>query len=366
MRALLWNALIVIGWIIAAMVPAAAAAETLVGTATFEERGTLPPEAVFEAILEEVSRADAPATEIGRTHIEVPRQSPIAFSIAYDPAAIDKRLTYVVRTRIVDGERLLFTSDTAHRVLTKNAPDDLVVVMKKVDSSVANPSPASASAENPESADRRSLKTGMFVYMADAARFTDCRTDSSLPVTMEGDYRRLEKAYLEARPGPGQPLMVTFEGHNANRPRMEGDGTEPSAIVTRFVRAWPGETCERNRAEASLTNTYWRIVRLGEDDVRTSEGQREPHLLLRADEMRYAATVGCNQLIGGYKLDGASLQFLQGLSTMMACPPPLDYLERALAQILADTRRWEITAQFLELRSKGGSPLALLQAVYLH
>jgi copper homeostasis protein (lipoprotein) len=63
---------------------------------------------------------------------------------------------------------------------------------------------------------------GMFVYMADAARLTECRTGRSFPVAMEGDYRRLEKAYLEARQGPGQPLMMTFEGSIEERPRAEG------------------------------------------------------------------------------------------------------------------------------------------------
>ena len=206
---------------------------------------------------------------------------------------------------------------------------------------------------------------GMFVYMADAARLTECRTGRGFPVAMEGDYRRLEQAYLEARQSPGQPLMATFEGSIEERPRADGGGTEATAIVKRFINVWPGETCERHRADASLTNTYWRIVKLGDEDVRAEDGHREPHMLLRANEARFSATVGCNQLIGGYETAGESLRFGQVASTLMACPPPLDQLERRLVEALENTRTWHIAGQVLELRDGEGQSVALLQAVYL-
>jgi len=206
---------------------------------------------------------------------------------------------------------------------------------------------------------------GMFVYMADAARLTECKTDRSFPVAMEGDYRRLEQAYLEAQPGPGQPLMVTIDGGIEERPRIDAPGTEPTVIVARFINTWPGETCERNRADASLTNTYWRIVRLGDEVVHAADGGREPHIQLRAGKSQFSATVGCNQVAGGYELIGGTLRFQSPASTMMACPPPLDRLERLLVDSLANTKTWRITAQFLELSDADGKPVALLQAVYL-
>jgi len=206
---------------------------------------------------------------------------------------------------------------------------------------------------------------GMFLYLADAARLTECQTGRSYPVAMEADYRRLELAYLEARTSPGQALMVTFEGSIEERPRMEGGGTEATAVVKRFINVWPGETCERNRAEASLPNTYWRIVRLGTTEIHAAQGRREPHLLLRSGEPRFAATVGCNQLIGGYEVSGDTLGFSRAASTMMACPPPLDDHERQLGEVLAATVSWRIHGQALELFDKAGRALALFQAVYL-
>ncbi|QLH39699.1 MAG: META domain-containing protein [Defluviicoccus sp.] len=207
---------------------------------------------------------------------------------------------------------------------------------------------------------------GMFVYFADAARLTECQTSRSYPVAMEGDYLTLERAYTEARSEPKEPLLVTLDGSIADRPRMEGAGTEPTLVVSRFVNVWPNETCERNRAEASLTNTYWRIVRLDDADVHAQDGRREPHILLRAGEpARFSGTVGCNQFIGGYAVSGESLHFEAVASTKIACPPPLDALERAFTEVLGRTVNWNITAQFLEFRDAKGEPIGLFQAVYL-
>ena len=49
------------------------------GTAHYPEWVILPPEAVFEAVLADVSRADAPADEIGRAELPAPGTTPIAF-----------------------------------------------------------------------------------------------------------------------------------------------------------------------------------------------------------------------------------------------------------------------------------------------
>jgi heat shock protein HslJ/uncharacterized lipoprotein NlpE involved in copper resistance len=209
------------------------------------------------------------------------------------------------------------------------------------------------------------LINGLFVYFADAARLTECLTGRSYPVAMEGDYLSLERAYLEKRQAPAEPLMVSIAGGIQARPRMEGEGTEPAIIVDRFINAWPGQQCAPHRAAASLTNTYWRIVRIGGEEVHATEGRREPHLLLRSGEPRFAATVGCNQMLGGFQAGEATLSFKAGAMTMMACPPPLDQLEHRFIDALNATKGWRIAGQVLELLDADGKPLALFEAVYL-
>jgi putative lipoprotein len=65
----------------AAPVAVAKETKTVTGTATYRERIAPPPDAIFEATLEDVSRADTPADVIGRTRLEKPGQPPFQFSI---------------------------------------------------------------------------------------------------------------------------------------------------------------------------------------------------------------------------------------------------------------------------------------------
>ena len=79
-----------VAWIggLALFVPPAVDAQamkTVTGTAMYRERIALPPDAIFEAVLEDMSRADAPAVVIGRTRLDKPGQPPFKFSIEYDP-----------------------------------------------------------------------------------------------------------------------------------------------------------------------------------------------------------------------------------------------------------------------------------------
>lgn len=206
--------------------------------------------------------------------------------------------------------------------------------------------------------------------MADAARLTTC-DGSSLPVAMEADWIRMERAYTATARPPGSPLHVSFEGHVAKRPTMEGDGTEAAMIVTRFIRAWPGQDCARSRADASLVETYWRAVMLAGQEVKAVAGRKEPQLRLRPGEAAthaagdYTATVGCNAVNGRYSASVAALRFAAGAMTRMACPAPLDALERHLVDALARTASWRIKGPTLELFDAAGASVALFEAVYL-
>lgn len=85
---------------------------------------------------------------------------------------------------------------------------------------------------------------GEMTYMADAARFTECRTGRSYPVAMEADFVAMERGYREAVKEPGARLYVTFKGSILDRPKMEGDGAERTVVVTRFIKVWPDERCK--------------------------------------------------------------------------------------------------------------------------
>jgi copper homeostasis protein (lipoprotein) len=98
----------------------------------------------------------------------------------------------------------------------------------------------------PQPIDPRLHLAGMFRYMADAANIRLCATGARLPVAMEADYRRLERAYLKALPAgaAGKPMLVNLEGLITNRPSAEpGQPPQRTLVVERFVGVHPGQGC---------------------------------------------------------------------------------------------------------------------------
>jgi putative lipoprotein len=93
------------------------------GTVGYRERMALPPTAVVQVQLVDVSKQDVASTTIAETSIEAAgRQVPIPFELTYNPAAIDANRTYVVRATIRDGNALLFTTTSSHQVITRGNP----------------------------------------------------------------------------------------------------------------------------------------------------------------------------------------------------------------------------------------------------
>jgi heat shock protein HslJ len=123
----------------AAVTTSLATAQTIQGTATYKERMALPQNAVFEATLEDVSRADVPAGTVARTRVESPGLPPIAFTISYDPAAIRPANRYVVRATIVSGDALVFTSDAGAPVITAGHPTTVALLLRRAGAATTQP-----------------------------------------------------------------------------------------------------------------------------------------------------------------------------------------------------------------------------------
>jgi putative lipoprotein len=107
------------------------------GTVTYLQRSALPPTAVIEVQLQDVSKMDAPAEVISTQTIEAQgKQVPFRYILKYDPAQIDPAHRYAVRATIKDGAKLLFTSTQAYPVITNGAPTrDVEIVVEPVASS---------------------------------------------------------------------------------------------------------------------------------------------------------------------------------------------------------------------------------------
>jgi putative lipoprotein len=156
---------------------------------------------------------------------------------------------------------------------------------------------------------------------------------------------------LRARITLGDELL--FVTDTAFPALTEGAPARPELLLVRVA----------GTADApALLGTDWRILGFGETVLGPGEPGREPILRLDPAEPRFAATIGCNRMMGGYALDGAALAFSQVASTMMACPPPLDAQERFFAAALAAVTGWRVEGGTLELVA-GDAPIMRLEAV---
>jgi len=114
------------------------------GTATYDGPLELSPDAVFEAVLEDVSLADVAATRVSSNRLDPAGSPPFRFEIIYDRKIIDPRHRYAVRARVTDGDRTILTSDTVYPVLTDGAGDSVKIALRRVVSaSEGNPADAS-------------------------------------------------------------------------------------------------------------------------------------------------------------------------------------------------------------------------------
>ena|GEM_PF-843733 len=110
------------------------AQSTVTGTVSYRQRIALPPTATVEVVLADVSRADAPAVEIGKQVIKPTTQVPIAFSLSYDPAKIDSTHTYAVRASIMLDGKLWFSTTERYAVITQGNPTKVDILVQMVKS----------------------------------------------------------------------------------------------------------------------------------------------------------------------------------------------------------------------------------------
>jgi putative lipoprotein len=112
------------------------------GTVAYLVRMALPPSAIIEVGLEDISRADARAAVIAEEKITLgDRQVPVPFELKFDPGKIDPKHAYSVRARILVEGQPRFLSDTAYPVLTRGNPAHVEMLLKQAVPPAESPKP---------------------------------------------------------------------------------------------------------------------------------------------------------------------------------------------------------------------------------
>lgn len=217
--------------------------------------------------------------------------------------------------------------------------------------------------------------TGMYSYMADAGLFIECGQTKRYPVAMEGDNLALETAYLKNSYMPGKPLLISFEGHIATRPKMEGSGEEEVIVIERFLNISQQERCTGIVPSSSMANTYWKLVELNSKKVNESKNWlkvsseelnsiRELHFIIRQNE-QFTGFSGCNQLSGRVIFDKSNVRIDPLISSKKLCPA-ID-IENEFHTSLTKANNYYIKGESLELfqkTSEGNQSVAKFIAIY--
>jgi putative lipoprotein len=117
--------------------------------------------------------------------------------------------------------------------------------------------------------------------------------------------------------------------------------------------------------EASLTNTYWKPVKLNDQAVALGAGKKELNMVLVSEENRVRGFSGCNQFSGHFNRDGDQLVFKPIISTMKACMNGMEQEKRFL-DALEQTTQFGINGETLSLYNSENNLLLQFRAVYLH
>ncbi|MEL7353838.1 MAG: YbaY family lipoprotein [Cyanobacteria bacterium J06560_5] len=121
---------------------------TVTGSVLYRARIALPPEAVVEVKLLDVSLADAPSVTVAeQTIVTTGEQVPIPFSLPYAASDIDPSATYIVNADILVDDQLRWTTDTQYPVLTQGAPSEIDVVVVMADGAGTPDEPPAKPAE---------------------------------------------------------------------------------------------------------------------------------------------------------------------------------------------------------------------------
>lgn len=142
----------------------------------------------------------------------------------------------------------------------------------------------------------------------------------------------------------------------------QGAGNDAAIDVYLLLPAGGAGTAEP-RPAASLENTYWKLVAIGDASAIAGPGTREASFTLHAAERRLSGSTGCNRLVGKYDTGNGTLKLVPDGTTMMACPADLMQQEGDFVTALTMTTGYRISGDTLELVN-ADRVLARFSAVY--
>ncbi len=120
----------------------------------------------------------------------------------------------------------------------------------------------------------------------------------------------------------------------------------------------PGAAQEKPAATRHpLEGPGWRLTGMPGKDAAALAALPRP-VRVRFERGRVTGSSGCNNVMGGYTLDGNRLTLGPLAGSMMACPEPGMSIENAFKAAFAGTLRYSIKGDRLSLTSEAGATLS--------
>ena len=102
------------------------------GTVMYITNVQLPPEAIYQIKLVELTREGAADRVIVEENYARPLSQPLEFFLRHEPKAINSHLGYGLEARILVGGRVLFATPRPVPVLTRGNPKNTELVVEPV------------------------------------------------------------------------------------------------------------------------------------------------------------------------------------------------------------------------------------------
>ena len=106
----------------------ASATSVVAGTVTYHTAHPLPPGARIEVSLQDVSGPDVGPVD-AMSMLAMGRRPPLPWTIAYDPASLDREGTYVVTARVFVRGKVVLRTTTPQAVITNGTTTGLRLVV---------------------------------------------------------------------------------------------------------------------------------------------------------------------------------------------------------------------------------------------
>lgn len=148
-------------------------------------------------------------------------------------------------------------------------------------------------------------------------------------------------------------------------PAFTPDNTPIDILVSRVASQPSVSSSAQTIPDASLTNTYWKLIEIHGRPAPLGAGQREVNLVLNSENNKAHGFSGCNRYFGGFFLNNDNLQLKQLASTRKACLEGME-LENQFLKTLGDTATYAISGDTLTLYNAQKVPVLFFNAIYLH